>query len=114
MIGMEKHTCPVRRHDAIGKGGNHHSQRFSGAEASYSWRGPWNQNRARIDMEWWDVLVGVVLVVAGLGALYGLHRVCLWLEARGLLYYWHKKPSSSVAACFVPLQQVLEPATQHV
>jgi hypothetical protein len=65
-------------------------------------------------MEWWQGLVGAMLVVAGLGALYGLHRVCLWLEARGLLYYWHKKPSSSAAACFVALQQALEPPTRHV
>jgi hypothetical protein len=65
-------------------------------------------------MEWWYVPVGVVLVVAGLGALYGLHRVCLWLEARGLLYYWHKRPSSSAAACFVPWQEMLEPGTRHV
>jgi hypothetical protein len=65
-------------------------------------------------MEWWYVPVGLGLVVAGLGALYGLHRVCLWLEARGLLYYWHKRPGGSAAACFVPWQQMLEPGTRHV
>jgi hypothetical protein len=65
-------------------------------------------------MEWWHVVGAAGLVAAGLAALYGLHRLCLWLEARGLLYYWHKKPSSSAAACLVPLQQAVEPAAHHV
>jgi hypothetical protein len=64
-------------------------------------------------MEGWHVGVALGLVVTVPGALYGLHRLCLWLEARGLLYYWHKKPSSS-ASCFVPLLQAFEPASQHV
>jgi hypothetical protein len=37
-------------------------------------------------MEWWHVLVVVGLVVARRGALHGLHRVCLWLEARGFFH----------------------------
>jgi hypothetical protein len=53
-------------------------------------------------------------ILGGLAALYGLHRLCLWLERHGWLYYKHKNPSSSAASCFVALQQVLEPPVKHV
>jgi hypothetical protein len=43
-----------------------------------------------------------------------LHRLCQYLEARGWLYYQHKKPSSSPASCFVALQKALEPKSRHV
>jgi hypothetical protein len=56
----------------------------------------------------------VLVLVGGPLALYGLHRLALWLEARGHLYYIHKKPRGGGAACFVPLQEVLEPGSQHV
>jgi hypothetical protein len=36
------------------------------------------------------------------------------LERHGWLYYKHKKPTSSPISCFVALQQVLEPPTQHI
>jgi hypothetical protein len=54
------------------------------------------------------------LLLWSIPALYGLHRVCLWLESRGWLYYKHKKPSSSAASCLVGLQKALEPQAQHV
>ena len=38
------------------------------------------------------VALAVLAVVAGAAALYGLHRLCLWLEARGHLYYLNKQP----------------------
>ena len=64
-------------------------------------------------MSGWHIVV-VFLALAGLPAtLYGLHRLCLWLEARGWLYYKHKKPDSSPASCFVALQNVLEPPARH-
>jgi len=50
----------------------------------------------------------------GLGGLYALHRLSLWAEERGYIYYLHKKPSSSAASCFVALQQVIEPKVEHV
>lgn len=65
-------------------------------------------------MDLWQALFWAALGLAGVAALYGLHRLCLWLEARGLLYYKHKKPSSSAASCFVALQQFLEPPAKHV
>jgi hypothetical protein len=56
----------------------------------------------------------VLLPVGGPLALYGLHRLGLWLEARGCLYYIHKKPRGGVAGGFVALQEVLEPGSRHV
>jgi hypothetical protein len=62
---------------------------------------------------------GIVLaslsVAGGLAGLYGLHRLCLWLEAKGHLYYWHKKPEgSSPTACLSALQEIIEPQSKHV
>ncbi len=65
-------------------------------------------------MELGHVLLWSLLIVGGPAALYGFHRLCLWLENHGWLYYLHKKPTSSPASSFVVLQQVLEPPTQHV
>jgi hypothetical protein len=47
-------------------------------------------------------------------ALYGLHRLALWLEARGHLYYLHRKPTGSAAGAFVALQRAIEPQARHV
>ena len=42
------------------------------------------------------MVVGWMLIIAlGLGALYGLHRLGLWMEERGYIYYLHKKPKGS-------------------
>ena len=65
-------------------------------------------------MTLWHVLLAALAVAAGLAALYGLHRLCLWLEARGLLYYLHKKSDSTAAGSFVAMQQVIEPTAKHV
>jgi hypothetical protein len=54
-------------------------------------------------------------ILGGMAAgVYGLHRLCLWLEARGLLYYLNKKPSSSPMSCLTAVHNALEPQTQHV
>ena len=56
--------------------------------------------------------VGWILV--GGAGLYGVHRLALWLEERGHLYYLHRKPSGSAAGAFVALQRAIEPQSQHV
>jgi hypothetical protein len=53
-------------------------------------------------------------ILGGAAALYGLHRLCLWLEQRGWLFYMDRKPTGSVASCFVAVQQAIEPAARHV
>lgn len=57
----------------------------------------------------------VTLAVVGVaGALYGLHRLALHLESKGLLYYREKKSCSSALGSFVALQQMIEPSSRHV
>jgi hypothetical protein len=59
-------------------------------------------------------VIGGLIVAAALVALYGAHRLCLWLEQRGWLYYQKRNPTSSVAGSLVALQRALEPPTVHV
>ncbi len=58
----------------------------------------------------WYLIISIALAAA----LNGLHRLCLRLEERGLLYYIHKRPSSSAAGAFVAMQQAIEPQSQYV
>jgi hypothetical protein len=51
---------------------------------------------------------GSLLVLA---ALYGLHRLGLYLERRDLIYYWHKKPTGSTG--YNPLQEIVQPQIRH-
>ena len=61
------------------------------------------------------MVVGWSLVIAlGLGALYGLHRLGLWMEDRGYIYYLHKKPKSSPLGSLIAFQRAIEPCAQYV
>jgi hypothetical protein len=64
-------------------------------------------------MEVLDALLWGLAVPGGAAALYGLHRLCLWLEERGHLYYKHKKPSGG-GGWAGALQEFIEPHAQHV
>jgi hypothetical protein len=66
-------------------------------------------------MATWQMIGWSLALAAGLAALYGLHRLALWLEERGHLYYLHKKPSGGGGAgAFVALQRAIEPQSRHV
>lgn len=54
------------------------------------------------------------IVLGGLAALYGLHRLALWLEARGHLFYLNKKPEGGMAKSLSGLEQFVEPQAKHV
>jgi hypothetical protein len=56
-------------------------------------------------------VVSITISVAGL---YALHRIGLWMEDRGLIYYLRRKPSGSSLGSFVALQKVIEPRAEHV
>jgi hypothetical protein len=56
----------------------------------------------------------VVWIIGIPATLYSLHRLALWLEERGHLYYLHKKSSGSAAGAFVAMQRAIEPQSQHV
>jgi hypothetical protein len=57
----------------------------------------------------------IFAIGVGLSVLYGLHRLALWLEECGHLYYLHKKPSGgSAAGGFVAFQRIVEPQAHYV
>ncbi len=54
-------------------------------------------------------------VLAAGAAVYGLHRLALWMEARGWIYYRKKRGSSgSLGAACLEMQTLLEPSKRHV
>jgi hypothetical protein len=54
----------------------------------------------------------LILIAA---ALYALHRVALWAEARGWVYYMKSRGSSTRAgSAMLEVQQLLEPSKKHV
>lgn len=65
-------------------------------------------------MHVWQVVLGILIAIGGLVALYGLHRLGLWMEQRGWIYYWHKQSEVGAASCFSELQRVIEPQSRHV
>lgn len=65
-------------------------------------------------METWTLIFWSGSIVGGASGLYALHRLALWLEERGHLYYLNKKPKGSTIGSFVALQRAIEPQVQHV
>jgi len=52
-------------------------------------------------MKWWAFL---------LGTLYALHRLALWMERRGWIYYLRRKPDPhSLGTAFLELHQLAQP-----
>jgi hypothetical protein len=60
------------------------------------------------------VVVCIMGAVAFMPGLYGLHRLGLWLEDRGYIYYWRKKPKGSAVGSFVAFQRMIEPRAEYV
>lgn len=60
------------------------------------------------------LLLWFLIVAFGVFGLYGLHRLGLWMEDRGYIYYVRKKPKGSAVGSFVALQKIIEPQVQHV
>jgi hypothetical protein len=53
----------------------------------------------------------VVIVIAAVA----LHRLALWIESRGWIYYSRRKPSSSALGnAFLEVQSMLEPGKRHL
>jgi hypothetical protein len=65
-------------------------------------------------MNTWTVMLWTILVITSPLMLYGLHRLGLWLEEQGYIYYWHKKPKGSAGGSFVALQRMIEPRAEYV
>lgn len=62
-------------------------------------------------LPWILGLLGVIAVLAGV---YGLHRLCLYLEGRGYMYYLHKKPEGSAGPVLLDLREIIQPSIRHV
>lgn len=59
---------------------------------------------------WWLLFVG--LAAAGL---YGLHRLALWAESRGWIYYRTKHmPAGATGLALLEVTSILDPQVTHV
>lgn len=57
----------------------------------------------------------LLFVAAAALALYGLHRLALWMEGRGWLYYVNSKPSTStLSTAFLEVQSMVDPGKKLV
>jgi hypothetical protein len=59
-----------------------------------------------------EIIIIAVVLLAIPAVIYGLHRLGLYLERRGLLHYWHTKPSGG--AGYNPFQELVQPQLRHV
>jgi hypothetical protein len=60
------------------------------------------------------VVAWIVVIGLGVGALYGLHRLALWMEDRGHIYYLNKRPKSSPLGSLIAFQRAIEPRANYV
>jgi len=52
---------------------------------------------------------------AGAAAVYGVHRLAVWAEGRGWIYYRTKKmPSGAAGRAMMELAAIVEPEIEHV
>lgn len=59
---------------------------------------------------WW--LLGLGLAVAGL---YGLHRLALWAESNGWIYYRTRHmPAGAAGLALLEVTSILQPQVEHV
>lgn len=56
----------------------------------------------------------ILIAIAVVPVLYGLHRFCLYLDDYGYLLYRNKHRSSGGGSMFLPLDQIMRPQIQHV
>ena len=55
-----------------------------------------------------------LIFLAVAGAAYGLHRLALWMEARGWIYYVRKKASpNALGNAMLGVQEMLQPGAEH-
>ncbi len=59
---------------------------------------------------WWLLWVGLAMA-----APYGLHRLALWAEGRGWIYYrTHRMPVGSAGMAMLEITSLLDPAAEYV
>lgn len=58
------------------------------------------------------VLVTITIVVAGVTVIAGLHRLAIWAEARGWIYYKQKRRPGGTGLSLIG--QIYQPSIEHV
>ena len=59
---------------------------------------------------WWLLWVGLAAA-----ALFGLHRLALWAEARGWIYYRTKRmPAGAAGLAMMEVTSIIHPQVEHV
>jgi hypothetical protein len=54
-------------------------------------------------------------IPAVLLGLYGLHRLALWMETKGWIFYIHKKASpNTLGNAALGIQRIIQPGAEHV
>ena len=56
----------------------------------------------------------IIVLILTPPALYALHRIALWMEGRGWIYYKTSGSPSTRANAFLSVQQILEADKRHV
>ena len=57
----------------------------------------------------------IVILASGLVALYGLHRLALWTESKGWIYYRTKHmPPGAAGMAMMQVTEMLDPKVEHV
>ena len=66
-------------------------------------------------IEYTLTVTAIIWTALAAGTVYGLHRLGLWMEARGWIYYRKKRGSSGgLGTAFLEVQSLLEPSARHV
>lgn len=57
----------------------------------------------------------ILFAIALMAALYGLHRLALWMEDKGWIYYRQKRASpNALGNAVLSVQQILQPDARHI
>ena len=73
--------------------------------------GPIDDSSYDLSMRWLLLLIPVLLAVA----FFGLHRLALWAEGRGWIYYKTKRaPAGAGSLAMLEVAQIFEPEVEHV
>ena len=61
------------------------------------------------------ILYYALLGFLAIAGLYGLHRLCLWAEQRGWIYYRKKRGSSgTLSSAVLGVHSLLEPSKRYI
>ena len=56
----------------------------------------------------------ILITLAVAAAPYALHRLAIYLEDRGYIYYRRKRPAAGGSPSYCPFQEMIQPQIRHV